>query len=154
MRRFRPKICSLQSETKFVSHADAKIFFASFRLGFFATNQSEIKTTFFRLISLLKIFRFASKRNEINVFSLCFALKRYEKNVFSLLFTSLRMDLKTKKTTLTFFFVPSQIVPEFHLILFRFAVFASFHFCFASDAKTSEKTVFCIEPKIFCFRFA
>jgi hypothetical protein len=77
---------------------------------------------------------------------------------------------------LIFFFVSFQIVPEFHFILFRFAVFASFsfwftsfHFCFASDVKISEKntcfsakwkkfrfcfTSFCFEAKImavFCF---
>ncbi len=48
-----------------------------------------------------------------------------------------------------FFIVSLQIVPEFHFILFRIKVFASFrfvfasfHFRFASDAKTSEKNTF------------
>ncbi len=79
--------------------------FASFRFKFFASNQSEINTPYFRFVSLPKIFRFASfrfqffhfasKRNEINVFSFCFASKRNELNIFfSPPFTSLGIDLK------------------------------------------------------------
>ncbi len=99
---FASKILSLQSETKLneirfacVSHTHAKFFFiysASFHFEFIAFNQSEINTPYFCFVSLPKIFHFASfrfwffcfasKRNEINVFSLCFASKRNEINIF------------------------------------------------------------------------
>jgi hypothetical protein len=79
--RFKVK----QSETRSVSHAHVKkIVFASFRLEFFASNQSEINRAYFRFVSLKKKF------------------------------FSLRVRV----------------------------VFALFHFCFASDAKSSEKNTF------------
>ncbi len=48
-----------------------------------------------------------------------------------------------------FLFVSLQIVPEFHFS------FASFHFSFISDAKTSKKTLFShTSGKKIYFRFA
>ncbi len=123
-----------------------KFFFASFHFKFFASNQSEINKSYFRFVSRPKFFRFASfrfwffcfasKRNEINVFSLCFALKRNELNIFfSLPFTSLGVDLKNWKTDLNIFLrfftdCPRISLYPFLLWSFRFffVFFASFHF--------------------------
>ncbi len=61
--------------------------FVSLHFEFFASNQSEINTPYFRFVSLPKIFpfasfrcrffRFASKRNEINIFFASFHFTRY-----------------------------------------------------------------------------
>ena len=79
---------------RFARSREKKLFFfslhfASFRFEFFASNQSEINTPYFRFISLPKSFRFASFRfwffrfafsqNEINVF---FALFRFKAKRF------------------------------------------------------------------------
>jgi hypothetical protein len=185
MRRFRKKtifrLKAKQSKTRSISPAHAKEKKSSllFTSKFFASEQSEINRAYFRFVSLLQIFCFAtfhfqffftSKRNEINVFSLCFASKRNKINVFSLLFTSLDIDLKNYKTSLNIFlrfftnlsqnFTLSFFALKF-LLLFQY-IFSSFHFRFTSDAKTSEKNLFRIKAKIFfavfdsfsfCFHF-
>jgi hypothetical protein len=105
-----------------------KFFFASFCFKFFAPDQSEINSAFFRFVSLTKIFRFASKRNEINVFFASFHHTRYrhkkvkdQPSYFSLILYKLSQNF-----TLSFFALKFSL-------LFRF-VFASFHF-FASRQK-------------------
>ncbi len=120
--------------------------FASFRFEFFASNQSEINKPYFRFVSCPKFFcfasfrfrffRFASKRNEINVFSLCFALKRNELNIFfSLPFTSLGVDLKNWKADLNIFLhfytdCPRISLYPFSLWSFLFFFVFLLHFIF------------------------
>ncbi len=51
----------MRNEIRFArSREKILFFFASFRFEFFASNQSEINTPYFRFVSLPKIFRFAS----------------------------------------------------------------------------------------------
>ncbi len=153
VRRFRFKnfFASKRNEIRFacVSHAHAKkygFFFAYFRFEFFTSNQSEINKPHFRFVShpkffsfasfRFRFFRFAPKRNEINVFSLCFTSKRNELNIFSSLpFTSLGVDLKNWKTDRNIFLrfftdCPKISLYPFSLWSFRFffVFFASFNF--------------------------
>ncbi len=112
---------------------------------FFASNFS--LSTKAKLIVLF-LLCFAYKNFSFRFRSFRFASKRNEINVFSLLFTILGIDIKSKRPGFIFFFDSLQIVPEFHSILFRFEVFASFSFCFRFIS------FFCIEAKKICFHFA
>ncbi len=98
-----------------------------------------MNTPYFCFVSLPKIFcfasfrfwffRFASKQNGINVFSLCFTSKRKEINIF---FASLGINLTNWRTDLNIFLCfftdcPRISLNPFSLWSFHF-FFASFHF--------------------------
>jgi hypothetical protein len=84
---FRKKKFSLQSETRSVSHAHVKMFFFSlhFASNFSLPTKAKLIERIFALFRFqnffasfrFRSFRFASMRNEINVFSLCFRLISY-----------------------------------------------------------------------------
>jgi hypothetical protein len=71
-----------------------------------------------------RFFHFASKRNKINVFSLCFASKRNKLNAFSLHFTSYRLE-KLKDQPYYFSSFLYRLSQNFTLSLFRITVEAA-----------------------------
>ncbi len=154
VRRFRQKFFRLkakQSKTKSVLHAHEKFFFTSFCFEFFASNQSKMKTSFFRFVSVLKISRFASNflvflqsETKSRFFALfCFKAKR-NKRFFFIFFISLGTDC------------PRISLYPFLLCSFCFfSILFSLHFIFVSlkMQKQVKKHFFRIEAKTFCFHF-
>jgi hypothetical protein len=58
-KKFRNKAQRDPFRMRFARSREKFFFFASFRLEFFASDQSEINRAYFRFVSLTKIFRFA-----------------------------------------------------------------------------------------------
>ncbi len=131
-------------------------FFFRFISLLFAYNQSKINTPYFRFVSLPKIFclasfrlwlfRFASKRNEINVFSISFTSKQNKINFFWLLFTSLGIDLTNWRTDLNIFLwfftnCPRISLYPFSLWSFRFFFVFLLHFIFIHIFRIKAKKI-------------
>jgi hypothetical protein len=104
-------------------------------------------------------FRFKTKRNKR--FSLCFASKRNEINVFSLLFMLLGMDLENWKTDLNIFLSFFTNCPRISLYPFSlwsfcfFTLFSlTFHFFRIRCENKRKSTFFASKRKKFHFYFA